>query len=197
ARSRSRGRRFVRAYCRSPSCSTRRATFLTGRRSYVTGVYENTTHFRRHLPQIVTLPQFFKEHGYFVARVGKVFHAGVPGQIGQSGLDDPLSWHEVVNPRGRDKDEQSQVFTVNAGPGIGYGTALGWLAANGSDPEQTDGQGASAAITLLEAHAHDPFFLAVGFYRPHPPFIVPKQYIAQYSLESIEVPRDTGREGIP
>jgi uncharacterized sulfatase len=207
-----RGLRFDRAYCQYPLCNPSRSSFLTGLRPDTSGVTDNQTRFREHRPGTVTLPELFKQNGYFVARIGKLYHYNVPKQIGTDGLDDPVSWEQVINPRGRDCDDEDQIFSIITGEkakvavGTGnYGATLSWLAAEGADVEQTDGKIAQEACKLLREHAAPgaaparPFFLAVGFFRPHTPYVSPKKYFALYPPEKIVLAQNPpgDREGKP
>lgn len=181
-----RGVRFDRAYCQYPSCGPSRTSVLTGLRPQSTGVLNNRTHFRDTLPTAVTLPQWFRQHGYVTARVGKIFHQNNPTDIGTSGLDDPLSWDEVINPRGRDKDEE-HLLTVYT-PELPLPDQMAFLAAEGLDSEQTDGKVADATMGLIRKHHGRPFFFAAGFYRPHLPSIAPKKYFELYDLDRTPLP---------
>ena len=196
-----RGVRFERAYCQFPLCNPSRASFLTGLRPDSTGVFENSTQFRKNVPDQVTLGQTFQKGGYFVARVGKLYHYGVPAQIGTDGLDDPPTWQERINPRGRDKDDEEKIFTLNPkaeGPGR-FGGTLSWLAADGEDSEQTDAKSAAATIKLIDQHRDQPFFIAGGFFRPHTPYVAPKKWFEIYPLDKIKLPvlAPNYKEGVP
>ncbi len=182
-----RGVRFDRAYCQYPVCNPSRSSFLTGLYPEQTGVLANRDSFRQHIPDIPTLPQWFKEHGYHTARVGKIFHYGVPSQIGSDGMDDPTSWSETVNPRGIDREVHDRIHTLVPNQ---YGGTLSWLSVDPEDGFHTDELGAAAAIQIMEeqhpSRTGMPMFLAVGFYRPHTPFVAPAPYFELYPLDRID-----------
>lgn len=196
-----RGLVFERAYCQNPVCNPSRSSFLTGLYPEQTGITTNAGHFREHLPEVTTLPQHFQKNGYYVARVGKLYHYGVPPDIGTDGRDDPQSWQEVRNPIGIDKaiEHDLNIIVEGASPG---GT-LSWLNVPSEDEEHTDAIGTEMAIDLMERNHPDktgkPFFIAMGFYRPHTPYVAPSHYFDLYPKDTIEpymMPEDD-RDDIP
>ena len=191
------GVRFEHAYCQYPLCNPSRCSFMTGRRPDTTRVYDNGINFREHLPDVVTIPQHFQKAGYFAARVGKIYHYGVPNQIGTNGLDDGKSWNQVVNPRGRDKDEEADV--INFTPKRQIGAALSWLETEGTGEDHTDAKIADAIIHMLEEHKEGPFFIACGFFRPHVPCAASRNYFDLYPLDQIRLPHEPADHiaGIP
>lgn len=184
-----RGVLFERAYCQFPLCNPSRASMLTGRRPTTTKVNDNARHFRQADRDTVTLPQAFRNSGWQVERIGKLYHYSVPNGIGTSGHDDPPSWDTVFNPKGRDVADQGKIFSLQPGQ---FGGTVSWLAADGADAEQTDGIGAAHAVERLEHFTRDqdakPFFLAVGFYRPHTPYVAPKPWFEKHPLDTVTLP---------
>lgn len=180
------GVRFDRAYNQLPLCNPTRASIMTGLRPDQIQVYDLDRHFRDEVPNVVTLPQAFQRANYFAARVGKIYHYNVPASIGTDGFDDPPSWNRTVNPKGRDKAEENKIF--NAEPHRKISAALSWLAADGDDGEQTDGMIASEAIAMMKEFKSRPFFLGVGFFRPHTPYVAPKKYFQMYPLGQLRLP---------
>ncbi|WP_071799426.1 sulfatase [Natronohydrobacter thiooxidans] len=187
----SQGVTFDRAYSQYPWCAPSRASFMTGTRPNTNGIMDLTTPVRNNLPDIITLPEYFRDAGYYTARVGKVFHQGVPFGVGRDGLDDAQSWDERFNPSGCDMDSFDRL--TNLTPGIPLGAALTYLRDDCEDEYQTDGMVATQTIELLEQATGDdrPFFIAAGFYRPHVPEIVPEAYFDLYPPEQIAIAQNT------
>ena len=182
-----RGVLFENAHNQYPLCGPSRASFMTGMYSNQTKITKNNMNIRNSIPDVITMGQRFRQQGYQSIRIGKMFHYDNPSAIGTSGNDDIYSWDQTVNPYGRDKLEEYKINTLSPRK---YGGTLSWLAADGNDNEQTDGIAATEAIKKLDDFVGKdiPFFLAVGFFRPHTPFVAPKKYFDLYNREQIDIP---------
>jgi iduronate 2-sulfatase len=180
---------FANAYCQFPLSSPSRTSLLTGLRPDSTKVFDLTYHFRQDLPDVITLPQMFMKNEYYVARVGKMFHYGNPGDIGTNGLDDKASWMERINPAGLDKTSL-ELDVINYTPEKkGLGAAMAYLSdKKGTDIQHTDGIVATETIKLLKGHKDKPFFIAAGFYKPHCPWITPSKYFDLYNMDQMKLP---------
>ena len=176
-----RGVRFDRAYCAFPLCGPSRNSMLTGLHPNSSGILANAQIFRQTIPSHVSLPQAFRREGYLAARVGKLYHYNVPKSIGTDGHDDPASWEMELNPAGCDRlMEEGDIFSLTPGQ---FGGTLSWYASPRGDRLHTDGRIADDATWILERCARDrdrPFFLAVGFFRPHTPYVSPAPYFDLY-----------------
>ena len=184
------GTLFLNAHCQYPLCGPSRASLMTGMYSNQTKMTKNNIFLRNTVPDVITIGQRFRQQGYQSVRIGKIFHYDNPSTIGTSGIDDIYSWDQTINPYGRDKLEEYKINTLSPRR---YGGTLSWMASDGADEEQTDGIGASEAIKKLEnfSNTGENFFLAVGFFRPHTPFVAPKKYFDLYTKDDIVIPKSS------
>ena len=169
-----RGVRFHRAYCQFPLCGPSRASLLTGLRPDTTHVLGNNIDFRDLLPNAVTLPQHFKNNGWHAAREGKMFHMNVPPEVTLNRFQDERSWHQSASPGGPEAKSEGTRSTGG----------LQWVqTANGEG--QSDTNAADRALAVLEQRKSEPFFLGLGFLRPHLPFVAPSRFFDLYPLDTI------------
>lgn len=181
----SQGVRFTRAFCNGTYCGPSRASFLSGYYPHATGVLGYTSP-RPALGDRATWPQHFRNAGYYTARVSKIYHMGVPGGIesGGDGADDPVSWTERFNSPGPEWRAPGDGETLEGNPDgakpVVGGNTFVVVEADGDDDVHSDGKTAAKAVELLEQHADKPFFLAVGFVRPHVPFVAPRKYFEPF-----------------
>jgi iduronate 2-sulfatase len=204
----SRGVRFERAYCNQAVCAPSRNALLTGLRPQTLGIYDLGTNFRRARPDAVTLPQHFKSHGYRSEGLGKIFH------VGHGNREDASSWSvphwkaDVIRyalpesraPRGLTREEA--LFSNQPGQRAArLPRGAAYESADVADSAYPDGQLADEAIRRLQSAAKNPqqpFFMAVGFVKPHLPFCAPKKYWDLYDVASFELPeRRTPPDGAP
>ncbi len=187
-----RGVQFNNSYCSYPLCGPSRNSLLTGLYPNSTGILANSQIFRQTIPSQWSMPQAFRLSGYFAARVGKLYHYNVPKSIGTNGHDDPASWEIELNPAGVDRlEEEPNIFSLTPGQ---FGGTLSWFASPKSDKFHTDGLNAQDAQWVLErcaARTDRPFFLALGFFRPHTPYVAPKDpYFGWYPENEMRIVPD-------
>ncbi|MCO8122180.1 sulfatase [Stieleria sp. TO1_6] len=189
------GLRLDSAYCNQAVCSPSRNSLMTGLRPQTIGVYDLGTHFRLAAPDVVTVSENFKRHGYHAAGLGKIYHTG------HGNKDDARSWSE---PSWRSKARQyldpknvAAIKPDNKGKRRGPATESAVV----DDAAYGDGQTANEAIARLDAfkkQPDQPFFLAVGFVKPHLPFVAPKRYWDLYDPSKLPMPKVTkAPEGAP
>ncbi|RKU23968.1 hypothetical protein C6503_01750 [Candidatus Poribacteria bacterium] len=161
------GTLFNRAYCQYPLCSPSRTSMITGLRPETTNVLNNSADFREKLPDVVTLPQHFKEHGYHTQSVGRVFH--LPTLQDDENSWSAPSWRPAWIPFNKQ-------------------TTPSWQALDVGDDELRDGKTAKRAVQVLEQIKESQFFLTVGFYKPHLPLKVPRKYFDLYNTQIFNLP---------
>lgn len=196
------GVRFDQAYANQAVCAPSRYNLMLGSRSTSSGIYDFGRDFRDYYPNAVTLPQFFKQQGYHTESMGKVFH------IGHNTYNDEASWSvphhkelviEYVDPESK-KNGLTREEALFANKSWEYSRTLpkgfAWESPDVADTAYADGRVASRAVERLrelKQRPDQPFFLAVGFARPHLPFSVPKKYWDLYQAETLPLPCNTSR----
>lgn len=188
---------FDRAYCQQAVCSPSRTSVLTGARPDTTKVWDLKTHFRVGLPDVVTLPQHFKQNGYFVQGMGKIYHGD---------LDDAPTWSVPIKrppgalyalPENIALGQRNKTAVKPAGDEIAGDVKSARFDTSGPafecadvpDNAYVDGKLADLAVSTLRdmSKRPEPFFLAVGFIKPHLPFVAPKKYWDLYDPAKIEL----------
>lgn len=165
-----RGTVFNRAYCQTPLCHPSRTSMLTGLRPETTEVFANAVNFREKLPDVVTLPQYFKAAGYHTQSVGKIGHNALA-------RDDAYSWSVPS-------------WVPPWLPWVPFDPVYSpsWQSFDIDDNDLPDGRIAKQAVNVLAELQHTQFFLAVGFEKPHLPFYAPRKYYELYAQEDFSLP---------
>ena len=198
------GTTFLKAYCQSAVCAPSRASVMTGLRPDSTRVWDLRGKFRINLPDVVTMPQHFKKHGYYTVSMGKIFHNHMPDRVS---FDEPdLRPKKYMTPELIDREPES--FYHDEGlnrelaevrkrrlaknpnkyaDGWAYGKATESF--DGPDNQFYDGAQTDLAIETMKRlkEKDEPFFLALGYYRPHLPFVAPKKYWDLYDRDKISL----------
>lgn len=172
------GMLFNHAYAQYPVCNPSRSSFLSGLRPDEVGIISNTVPLRRVQPNLVTLPQLFRENGYFTAGIGKIFHLSVDHADERALFVDPLSWDYFFDAL----DGTTKTGRQGEGRNLTNGKIpwATWQAAAGDDADQPDGINNLEVLKVLEDNHERPFFIGYGIHKPHDPFIAPKKYFEFY-----------------
>lgn len=183
-----RGMRFENMHCQYPVCGASRASLMSGLYPYTNGTLGNSGTLRGNLPDVVTMSQMFRNNGYRVGRVSKIYHMGIPPEIiaGTATRDDPHSWDEVVNIRA--PEQHAPGLSTHWSPKDKGSQTFEGVEAEGDDLVHADGMAANHAIDFLQRNKDKPFFLACGFVRPHVPLVAPAKYFDLYDRDAMEAP---------
>ncbi len=173
-----RGVKFNNAYCNYAVCGPSRSSFLSGLRPESINVLDNRTPLQNVIGDKVTLPYLFKQNGYYTMSIGKIFHGR------KEGYGDPKAWDEIYKYNATPTGKKGETRNMTDG----VLKWCHWKIAEGNDEDQQDGQNARKAVEFIKSEKDKPFFLAVGFAKPHDPFIAPKKYFDMYPLEDCDPP---------
>ena len=214
------GVRFTRTYCQFPLCGPSRASLMSGLYPESNGVLTNNDQpgsYRKETPSLADHPSmagYFREQGYYTARVSKIYHMGVPGGIerGDPGGDDPDSWDYAYNVLGPETLSPGKLELLSPG-NLHYGSNFArMILKDGTEVTQADYLAVNQAIAILQNRAgtqdppgnnkqkvkpHAPFFLAVGLVRPHVPLIAPENCFIPYPEDGVVLPPVLVEDNVP
>lgn len=208
------GTLFKHTYCQQAVCSPSRTSLMTGKRPDTTKIYNLQTHFRKTIPGTVTLPQYFKQHGYHTQAFGKIYHGGLDdlaswsvkttkASVPHYGKKETLEFLESERKRLQAEHGKQSTEVLERDPKFGQALLVtrpkyrvrgpSWEDPDVADHELPDGDIAEKAIRAMREQKDNPFFLAVGFVKPHLPFVAPKKYFDLYPKDSITMPEHPER----
>ena len=178
----SKGIQFNKAYCQGTYCNPSRSSFLTGMRVDTIRTFNNEFYYRDStnpdIANAVIMPQLFRQNGYYTASLGKVIHGR---------HQDPIAWNFQQDTHPNPGVPPQHLWND---PTDGGAPSFSWADPDCEDNELDDGALAEHAVEILSTKRNVPFFLALGFHKPHSPFIAPKRYYDLYPEENINVHND-------
>lgn len=191
-----RGTRFNRAYAQFPLCNPSRTSMLNGRYPTQTGVMDNNSYFRTRHPEFVTIPQYFQQHGYATLRTGKIFHGGIDDQVSWTDGGEPVDPNITNRPPSpvasgqgaREIGDEEPAARPNRPARPSASDRI--VVLDGDGESHGDYKIATRAIDYLDRYKDKPFFLAVGFNKPHSPPTAPKKLFDLYDVNKIPLPVD-------
>ena len=185
------GTRFTHTYCQQAICAPSRASLLTGLRPDSTGIYDLRHPVKDTLPRVRTLPQHFRAHGYHTVSLGKIYHHGHDDPKGWSerpGVHKPLYADRETNLKRWKRLEEAKKKGLTGSRRYNYAAGPSTECLDVPDDTYGDGAITDAAVRILLERRDGPFFLAVGYWKPHLPFTAPKRYWDLYDPSAIVLP---------
>lgn len=199
----SQGLQFNNAYCQQSICGPSRASVLTGIRPETSGVFHNYIKFREATPDVITLPQYFKQNGYETVYTGKIFHHGdkddelswsrLPAFDSLDHLPKPVGFALKGNIEARKKVRKEMFAKYGDVARFGLASGVAYESADVSDNTYLDGYNTTLAIATMKEMAKNdkPFFIGLGFNKPHLNWVAPKRYWDLYHRKKIKISMQT------
>jgi uncharacterized sulfatase len=156
---------------------------MTGLRPDSTHIFENNISVRDKLPDVITLPQLYRNNGFRSVRAGKMYHMDVPGSVGTNNWDDPPSWDVSISPPGKEQHTAGKARNITEGKSRARWDAIPF---SGEGKDQADERATEIAIETMTNNKNRPWFLGLGYLRPHLPHVAPERFFDLYPLSAIQ-----------